>query len=235
MGSEKQRLGGLLCCLTLLAISAIAQHPAMGAIILANDDTYLDQTASTTVRDYPGISQTGGILMKGQTGSQRIGIIEFTLPNVTVTSATLNVLHIRSWAANTSWVMRVFGKVADFDENTITWSNSPGVGDTGAGSGAVQLGPDLTMAGGNSGQDVSPPQWKTIDITAFFNANKGQTVTFVLKNTDNNSQKGGTVEDREGARTGNPANAPYIEWVPEPASLALLAGGMALALRRRRA
>ena len=71
---------------------------AWATMITPNDDTYLDQSSSNTVRDYPGVGQTGGILMKGQTGSQRIGILEFSLPNTDVTSASLNMLHFRSWA-----------------------------------------------------------------------------------------------------------------------------------------
>jgi hypothetical protein len=230
---KKQSMLGLIGALTAVVLVGAGQ--AFALVITANDDTYLDQTASTTVRDYPGTAQTGGILMKGQTGSQRIGIIEFTLPNVDVTSATFNMLHFRSWTAGVSWVAQVFGKVASFDENTITWGNSPGVGDVGAGSGAVQLGSDLTMAGGNSGQDVVPAQWRSVDMTSFFNANKGQTITIVLKNKDNSSTRGGTVEDREGARTGNIANAPYIDYVPEPATLGLMVIGLGMLARRRAA
>ncbi len=233
MKLAKLRIGVVLAGIVLVSF-AVGERSALGAKIVPNDDTYLDQTAATTVRDYPGVSQTGGILMKGQTSNQRIGIIEFTLPNIEVTSATFNMLHIRSWAAGTSWLLRVYGKVASFDENTITWANSPGVGDT---TGLTPLAPDLTMVGGNSGQDVVPPQWRTVDITTFFNTYKGQTITLVLKNPDNNTSKGGTIEDREGARTGNPANGPYIDYtpVPEPMSLLLLAGGLGLSLRRRRA
>ena len=81
-----------------------------------------------------------------------------------------------------------------------------------------------------------PDQWRTVDVTSFFNAINGATVVFVLKNTDNNSQKGGTIEDREGARTGNPANAPYVEFtaVPEPAAGLLLLAGLPLLRRRSR-
>jgi len=206
---------------------------ASAITILPNDDTYLDQVNANSVRDYPSLQPSAGILMKGQSSNVRIGIIEFTLPNVEVTSATFNMLHIRSWAAGTSWTLRGWAKVADFDENTITWSNSPGVGDTGTGTGAVRIGTDLTMPGGNSGQDVSPPQWRNLDMTSFFNDHRGETITVVLKCTSTGSSQGGTIEDREGSRTGNPANSPYIDYVPEPAvGLLLVLGSLGL-LRRR--
>lgn len=206
----------------LLVTFALVNPVTASFILLPNDDTFLDQTSGGTVRD------NGGILIKGQSGQQRIGIIEFTLPDVTVESATLNLLHVRSWS-DLSWKLQVSGKQAEFDETAITWNNSTLQSTVGV----TLIGDPLTMVGGNSGQDVVPPQWRTVDMTDFFNANKGTTVTLFLKNTDNDGQRGGTIEDREGSRTGDPANGPYISYVPEPSSLLCL-GLASLALVRRR-
>lgn len=68
MSGEKLRTALCFALVVVMvpAMLAITARPAYGVIILPNDDTYLDQTTSTTVRDYPGVNQTGGILMKGQ-------------------------------------------------------------------------------------------------------------------------------------------------------------------------
>lgn len=153
------------------------------------------------------------------------------MPDVTVTSATFNMYHFRSWAAGVSWTFQLAGRQASFNENTITWSNAGGIT-----TGAVNIGPALSMPGGNGGdgKDVVPAQWRQVDLTSFFNANKGTTVTLVLKCTSTGTDQGGSIEDREGSRTGNAANGPYIEYVPEPATLALLAAGLGMAFRRKR-
>lgn len=214
-------------------LGALWAGSASGAIIYANDDTYLDQQNGNTNRDNPGtgLLSTAGILMKNQTGQQRIGLMEFTLPNTAVTGATINVYYFRSWSAGVAWTMQISGKAASFDETTITWNNASGI--TG---GTTNIGPVQNMPGGNSGQDVVPGLWYSVDMTSFFNANLGQTVTLVLRSTSSTSSgtAGGTVEDREASRTGNTANVPYISYVPEPASALLLLGALPL-IRRRRA
>jgi hypothetical protein len=209
---------------SVVILTLVMTSWASAIVISPNDDTYLDQTASTTVRD------NDGIVIKGQTGSARIGCMEFTLPDVTVTSATLNFLQVRSWTAGVSWILQVTGKQIAFDENTITYGNST----LNTSTGVTAIGGPLTMVGGNSGQDVSPPVWRNVDMTSFFNANKGTTVTLFFKCTDTGSStKGGTIEDREGSRTGSVANAPYIDYVPEPAAGLLLVLGSLGLLRRR--
>lgn len=214
----------------LLLLVASSVESAMAIMIAPNRDTYVDESAQTTVRDYP-TDATGGITMKGQSGARRIGLVEFTIPNVTATSATFNFLHIRSWAAATSWTFQLLGRQIGFDETTITWANGSAVYTS---TGATTIGSALTMAGGNSGQDLVPPQLKSVDMTTFFNANKGAVVTLIMRCTSTGSSQGGTAEDQEGARTGNPANGPYISYVPEPVSMLLLLAGLPMIRRRSR-
>ena len=91
------------------------------------------------------------------------------------------------------------------------------------------------MAGGTgSGQDVILGEWKMVDMTSFFNDNRGATVTLVLRCTSTGSNQGGTVEDREGSRTGDTANGPHVSYMPVPEpGLAMLVGLAGVVLGRR--
>jgi hypothetical protein len=204
--------------------------------ISPNDDTYVQANNAGANFDNPTQGaplSTGGLLMKNQTGQQRVSFIEYTIPNVPATSATFNATYFRSWTAGTSWTFRLLGVTTSFDETTLNFTNYQGT--------ALQNGPfttlttpDLNMPGGNSGQDVVPPVAIVVDITSFFNANLGQTVVFrcVSTSSASNGNAGGSFEDRELSRTGNPNYAPFIDYVPEPATLLLLLAALPM-LRRR--
>ncbi len=213
------------------------------AIITPNDDTYV--SAVTSPQNQQGTNfdnptqgaplSTGGLLMKNQTGNQRVSFIEYTIPNEEAASATFNATYFRSWSSGVSWTFRLLGVTTSFDETTLTFTNYQGT--------ALQNGPftrltdpDLTMPGGNSGQDVVPPVAVVVDITSFFNANLGQTVVFrcVSTSSSSNGNAGGTFEDRELSRTGNAEYAPFLEYtvIPEPATVLLLLAALPM-LRRR--
>lgn len=184
---------------------------AMAGMLVPTNDTYVDQTAGSTNRD------DDGLVIKGQSGWQRRGIIEFNLPNLPVAEAKLNLLHVRSWSFRV-WRLYVAGKQASFadyghDETTVTWNNAGGITDGGEAITDFQMaGGTPVDQGGSDGKDVVPPQWREVDITDFFNANRGKTVLFILTNynAQNQEERGGVVEDREGSRSGDPMNAPYI-------------------------
>jgi hypothetical protein len=221
----------------ILGLTSALLGPASAAVILPNDDTYVSAASAGTNYDNPNpgvLLGTAGLLMKNQTGNQRVGFIEFTIPNVPATSATFNALYIRSWAAGTSWTFRLLGTVDSFDETTLTFT-SYNASTLKTDTYTTLTAADITMPGGNSGQDVSPPIWTTVDITSFFNANLGQTVVLKCTSTSStsNGNAGGTFEDREGSRTGVVANGPYIDFVPEPAAALLLVLGSLGLLRRR--
>lgn len=218
----------------IFAMAAIVVGPAWGLTITPNDDTYIDETSKDAVRDAPTLA-SAGILMKGQSGSRRVGLIEFTLPDVEVTEASFNMYHFRSWAAGSAnnWNFQLSGKLGEFDENTMTFNISSAQSFT---SGTTAIGPVLAMPGGTgTSQDVIPAQWRTVDVTEFFNLNKGQTITLVLRCTSTGANQGGTIEDREGSRTGDPANGSYIAYTPVPEPATLWGVGLAaLAFARRR-
>lgn len=224
-------------------LGALWAGSASGAIIAPNDDTYVRASSSARGINYdmPGGSGAGGLLMKNQTGDQYVTLIEYTIPNTAVTSATFNATYFRSWASNVAWSFRLQGVVASFDESTLTYN-------TGYSGSALQNGPftvltgaDIAMPGGTTGvgnQDLDPPILITVDITSFFNANLGQTVSFRCASTTSSSigNAGGSFEDRELSRTGNANYAPFLAYtpVPEPASALLVLGALPL-IRRRRA
>lgn len=224
--------------LVLGIVGMMIVSPVSAATLLPNDDTYVSAASAGTNYDNPTPGaplSTGGLLMKNQTGNQRVGFIEFTLPSTPVTSATFNALYIRSWSTGSggNWTFRLLGTVDSFDETTLTWT-SYNASTLKTDTYTTFTTPDIAMPGGNSGQDVSPPIWITVDITSFVNANLGNTVVLKCTSTSSssNGNAGGTFEDSEGSRTGNMANGPYISYVPEPATALLLIGGLAL-LRRR--
>ncbi len=197
----------------LCALSALAT-PAWAETITPNDDSYVDEAAPGAIRDYPPTPATTstGILIKGQSSNRRFGYAEFTLPDATVTSAVLHMFHTRSFGAGSptnDWVMQVAGREDSFDETLITWTNTASTLRTGA---YTNIGSALTMSGGLSGDGNDVNQPRVLDMTTFFNAHKGTTIVLRFTNTDNNGTKGGTLEDREGSRTGNPANGLYIEY-----------------------
>ena len=75
----------------------VCATPALADTITPVDDSYAYETAINTNRDNPGGSTPYGLLIKGQTGNHRISFAEFSLPNVTVTSAVLHMYHVRSF------------------------------------------------------------------------------------------------------------------------------------------
>jgi PEP-CTERM motif len=193
-------------------MSALAGS-ASATYIYANDDTFTYEGAKDTPQD----QNSSGILMKSQSGARRYGWIEFTLGPTPVTSASLNLYQAGDWGYNYQVLVRA--KEFDFDENIFTWNNGPTDGGT-----WPQVGTWNAVTGAR--------QYYGIDLTTFYNDNLGKTISFRLGVNTSGSNYGGGYEDRENTR--GTGNVPYIEWVPEPSAMLLLAAGLGLAVSRRR-
>ncbi len=222
-----------------------------GLIISPNDDTFINEQAKDAVQDAPTLA-AAGIFMKNQSGFRRAGFMEYTIPNVTATSATFNATYFRSQTAGSTgaWTFRLAGSTtaASFDETLVTWNNANAAGGINSATYVYNqtgiVGGDVALGGGNSGtdgKDVTPNVPVSVDITAYFNAHQGQTIVFKMTSISSSSSTtaGGSFQDRELSRsmtgTGAIPAGPFIEYVPEPASLTLLVLGSAWVLRRRAA
>jgi hypothetical protein len=202
--------------------------------------------------------------------------MEYTLGNVAATSASMSIYNY--WANGdpnrfvTGWIYirgtndpaydfaegagnTYPGTPSPFNDGTFSYSavdfNNPPdplpvpVSNPNAGGGWQDLGTAAEVWGDGAGAETG---WFDFDITDFYNANLGETVTLSIRfvNRYSNSTEGPIFEDRENGAWVNRAvvrgtaelenSGPRItvEPVPEPASLALvLLGGMLPLLGRR--
>jgi hypothetical protein len=226
--------------------ACISPGTALAVKISPNDDTYIDQVNPNRVSDAPSLA-AAGLYMKYSTGQNRAVFMEYTIPSVAATTATFNATYFRAQKVGVTtgaWTMQVAGSTtpASFDESTLTFNIAKAAGgiDTYTYS---PLGTAALPGGNGTGttsqqQDVVPNIPISMDITAYFNAHLGETITFKL-NSLTNGDYGGSLQDREQSRVmtstnvaGQIPDAPFIEYVPEPAAGLLLLAAMPL-LRRR--
>ena len=154
--------------------------------------------------------------------------VEFSLDSTPATSATLNLYN--GWFKATSPVNRTIqidGGTGGFNEDAVSSAQLIALA-----AGFVPTTPQSQFPVNNT------PQWYALDITDFYNANLGQTITLRIMVVGGTGD-GPIFVDHEGtaqtgAFPGGPGYEPHIAWVPEPASLMLLAAGSLLLTRRRR-
>lgn len=129
-----------------------------------------------------------------------------------------------------------------FDESTLTWNNQPDYLKNKYLDPAVLSSNGWTFAGTWRAETLL--DWASVDLTNYWNANLGKTVTiFMHVPSGSQSDCGGAYEDSEGTKfaagsyTGQ-VNLPHISYdvVPEPSSFVALSGLAlpAFALLRRR-
>lgn len=234
-------------------VVAVVTGAAPAATISANDDTYIDQVNPGSVRDAPTLA-SAGLYTKTSSGQNRSIFMEYTIPNVTAASATFNATYFRSQRVGVTagaWTLDIAGSTtpAAFDESTLTYTIANQAGQindpltyTYSSLGTVNLPGGNGTGTTSQQQDVVPNIPISLDITAYFNAHQGETITFKLRSTTSGDY-GGSLQDREQSRVMTSTNvagqipaAPFIEYtpVPEPATALLLAGGAFLLRRRAR-
>lgn len=125
----------------------------------------------------------------------------------------------------------------DWDESTINYSNAAGV-DNDAPEGTFDFTPDAEFLGTISftGEDVQPLSFSSnttdLNLASFLAADTDGLVTFLFMDVGQNGDEY-RIDSKEG-NTNNGHGPMTLNFVPEPASLALLAAAGGLACLRRR-
>ena len=202
---------GLLACVLLLVGLSL---PA-GADLLAPNDDVTTRAGRSSNYNSSGVL---GLLVKG-TGD--FGWIEFTLGSVAAQQA--NLLLQNYWDATGAIDVRLRGNEFDFSETALNDTNKP---DTSAWP---------ILIDSFAVTDAGP---FSLDVTSFYNANLGRTVSFKLEGLAGGTGDGPIFVDREGTNGQDPALGPRLQLalIPEPHGLLLLGIGLlGLRLVRRRA
>ncbi len=212
---------------TLLLVAGFSTA-SYGLTIPAAADASVNR--ATTAIDTPDNGETLNLAYNGTNGRVlRTSHIQFALGTEAATQASLNVYGVTLPGnaypgANVNG--EVYGKVGSFDEATLTWRIMWGGDVNPDWTGWTYLG-DL--------HDLADMQQNNIygsmDITAFYNAHLGETVHIAMRNTTPTNSTVVKFASKE-STLGNVG--PYLDVVPEPVSLLLLAVGMALVPRRTR-
>ncbi|HNT87038.1 MAG TPA: DNRLRE domain-containing protein, partial [Candidatus Hydrogenedentes bacterium] len=173
-------------------IAACLLGPLTHAATISPNDDVTTRGNSTNYDEYDfGNGAYAGLLVK--TGDN-YSWLEFTLGGGTVSGASLRLYNY--WTQNgVNYDVRVKGATYSFNETTLTGANAP---DTSAWTTVV-----------DSFHVDTTAQWYTLDVTSFYNAHLGQTVTFKLEAVSG-SGDGPIFVDREG--TGGHTQYPYLDY-----------------------
>jgi hypothetical protein len=175
---------------------------AVGDTIVANDDV--------TVRGSTVYNNSDPFGLMAKTSNDTF-YVEFTLGSTAVPSATLQ-LDNQYLAGAPNWDIGLEAQEYDFDDESFT---AP----TGAYSSVG------TLLG------VGAVEIVTLDITSWYNANLGKTMTIHGYTVTYGSGSAPIFDDSEGTLGGT---APAIVTIPEPTTLLLLSAGFGALIRRKR-
>ena len=125
------------------------------------EDTYIKSSVSDSNYNYDE-----NIKARLDTPGGRIyfGLMKFNIPNVNISKATL---RISTDSVTDGGSVEVFNTSNDWNSSSVTWNNY-NFGLIGNSMGIIDLPEGLYE------------EWKEIDITALANANKGQTISFLI-------------------------------------------------------
>ena len=145
--------------------------------------------------------------------------VEFTLGNVAATGVAFSLYQGDNGITDPDWEVVVRADEMDIDENTFDDYD-------------YTLMPEIDSFFVPDSSNV----WYSLNITSFYNANLGKTITFSLVPRANESGNGPKFEDREGSMGYGTAFGPRLDVaeIPEPATMLLLSTGLGLMIRRRR-
>ena len=198
----------------VLVMSIVAALPAFGLDIVPNDDCTIRSGTN-----YDAATGDFGLFIKN---SSDVSYLEFTLGSTTATDVYLNLYHpLEGGGPDSPWDIVVKAAEYSFEESTFTDDD---IGDTWSSIGTIE---DVETL------DV----WYTLDVTTWYNANLGNTMSMFLTRDSQPSGSGVVFEDKEGSLTGEGATyGPSLDVteVPEPATMLLLGlGGLALIRKKR--
>jgi len=184
---------GTRSAVLLMIAFAVGMVPGLGhAEQISPNDDVTTRANSTNYDEYNfGGGAYAGLLVK--TGGSD-SWVEVTLGATEADTATLYVYNY--WTQNgVNYDVRLRGAQYGFNETTLTGNNAP---DTSGWSVVV-----------SSFHVDTTAKWHALDVTSFYNAHLGQTVTFKLEAVSG-SGDGPIFVDREG--TGGYSQHPYVEW-----------------------
>ena len=208
----------------VLVIITVGGWPALGNIIVPNDDAYIAADGNNVPHDNMGLNV--------RTDSpRRTDYIEFTIPSDAATALSASLVLYQTNAGMTYTNISFKSDVVTIDETTLTWNNRPEVTWVPPATFPTTVCPSWKPADGTTGS-------VSLSVLDWFKSQAGKTLTIKLRNDNpaNNTHGPAIFEDREGSLGYGVSNGPHINWTPfpEPAAfLTMLLASMGLVLRRR--